>query len=360
MKLPLLLILISGCAFCACKKQKSTDSDSPSVAMYFPANGSNTWETVSPASLNWNETELSNLYTYLQSKNTKAFIILKDGKIVSEKYFGTFTADSSWYWASAGKTLTAFMVGIAQKEGIINIDDKSSDYLGTGWTNAPLAKENLITVRNQLTMTTGLDERQTIKDCTLPNCLNYKVDAGTRWFYFNPGYTLLDQVIEKASGVDYNAYCKTRLKDKIGMTSLWIKKQDSNNIFYSTARSMAKFGLLLLNKGVWNKIPVLDDPTYFNNQINSSQNLNPAYGFLTWLNGKPKYILPGTAMAQKGLLIPNAPADMFAALGKNDQKIYVIPSKRMVIIRMGESAENSFDTVSRFDNELWGRLNKVF
>ena len=47
------------------------------------------------------------------------------------------------------------------------------------------------------------------------------------------------------------------------------------------------------------------------------------------------------------------------ALGKNDQKIYVIPSKNMVIIRMGESANNKNFALSNFDNELWEKLNSV-
>ncbi|OAQ39046.1 serine hydrolase [Pedobacter psychrophilus] len=358
----ILLLSISAfvlCALSACKKNKTEVTTSASTEIYFPSSNNKDWQTISPNSLGWDNSQLEQLYPYLTSKNTKAFIILKDGKIVVEKYFGTFTADSSWYWASAGKTLTAFMVGIAQKEGILNINNKTSDYLGNGWTNAPLAKENLITVRNQLTMTTGLDESQPIKDCTLPYCLNYKVDAGTRWYYFNSGYTLLDAVIEKASGTDYNTFCKTRLKDKIGMTGLWIKKQDSNNVFYSNAKSMARFGLLLLNKGVWDDTPILNDQDFYKSQINSSQNLNPAYGFLTWLNGKSKYILPGTPISYDGVLIPNAPLDMFSALGKDDQKIYVVPSQNLVIIRMGESAGDPYDTVSRFDNELWAQIKKV-
>jgi hypothetical protein len=58
-------------------------------ALYFPPVGGTEWQTTTPASLAWNETELNNLYTYLQQKNTKAFIILKNGKIVAERYFGT-------------------------------------------------------------------------------------------------------------------------------------------------------------------------------------------------------------------------------------------------------------------------------
>jgi hypothetical protein len=92
---------------------------------------------------------------------------------------------------------------------------------------------------------------------------------------------------------------------------------------------------------------------------NTSQNLNLSYGYLTWLNGKATHMLPTVQFSFGGSMVPNAPADMYAALGKNDQKIYVVPSKKLVIIRMGESAGNVQLAVSSFDNELWGYLKDV-
>lgn len=326
--------------------------------MYFPPITGTEWQTTTPASLNWNVTQLNDLYTYLQSKNTKAFIILKNGKIVSEKYFGTFTADSNWYWASAGKTMTAFLVGIAQKEALLNINNKTSQYLGTGWTSATLTKENLITVRHQLTMTTGLDDDVPDDDCTLSSCLQYKADAGTRWAYHNAPYTMLDKVVENATGKTYNAYFQEKIRDKIGMNGLWIKT-GYNNVYYSTPRSMSRFGLLLLNKGKWDQTTILSDTSYFNTQINTSQTLNPSYGYLTWLNGKSNYMLPELQFVFPGSLVPNAPTDMYSALGKNDQKIYVIPSQNLVVVRMGDSAGNIQLALSSFDNELWGKLKTV-
>jgi len=71
-------------------------------------------------------------------------------------------------------------------------------------------------------------------------------------------------------------------------------------------------------------------------------------------------MLPTVQFAFNGSMVPNAPADMYAALGKNDQKVYVVPSKKLVIIRMGESAGNVQLAVSSFDNELWGYLKQVF
>ncbi len=100
--------------------------------IYFPPNTGNTWETVSPESLGWCTENIDTLYSFLEQKHSKAFIVLKDGRIVIEHYFGSFTQDSIWYWASAGKTLTAFLVGIAQEEGYFSIQDSTSEYLGDG------------------------------------------------------------------------------------------------------------------------------------------------------------------------------------------------------------------------------------
>jgi len=344
----------------SCKKNTSNPNNTTTTTnVYFPPITGTTWQTNTAAALGWNETEIPNLYTYLQQKNTKAFIVLKNGEIILEKYFGTFTADSVWYWASAGKTMTGFLVGIAQKEGSLNINDKSSKYLGTGFTSLPLVKENLITVRHQLTMTTGLDDGLSDDDCTLPACLQYKADAGTRWAYHNGAYTLLDKVIENATGKTFNAYFQEKITAPTGIKGLWVRTGLYNNVLYSNARSMARFGLLLMNKGTWNTTPILSDTTYFNNQINSSQTLNPSYGYLTWLNGKSNYMLPTLQFVFQGMLTPNAPADMYAALGKNDQKIYVVPSQKIVVIRMGESAGNVQLALSSFDNELWGKLKAV-
>jgi CubicO group peptidase (beta-lactamase class C family) len=365
-----LLILLSLALLVACHKNNGSDPKPDPVTppltqpitsakLYFPPITGTTWQTTSVDSLGWDQTQLNALYPYLQGVGTKAFIILKNGKIVTEKYFGTFTADSLWYWASAGKTMTGFLVGIAQQEGLININDQTSKYLGTGWTSEPLAKENLITIKNQLTMTTGLDDGVADPDCTLPGCLVYKADAGTRWAYHNAAYTLLDGVVEKASGLSYNAYFQQKIRDKIGMNGLWNKTPNSNNIYYSNARSMARFGLLMLNKGTWDNTIILADTNYFNSQVNTSQNLNLSYGYLTWLNGKTSNMLPQSQFVFPGSIIPNAPADLYAALGKNDQKIYIVPSQKLIVIRMGNTAGGVSPAGDDFDNTLWGKLKSI-
>jgi CubicO group peptidase (beta-lactamase class C family) len=254
--------------------------------------------------------------------------------------------------------MTAMLVGIAQQEGLLNINTRSSQYLGRGWTSLPVLKEDLITVRHQLTMTTGLDDAVPDNDCTTPSCLIYKADAGTRWAYHNAPYTLLDKVVETATGRTYNAYFQQKIRNVIGMNGGWLPN-GFNNVLYSNARSMARFGLLMLNKGKWDQTPVLTDSNYFNAQVNSSQTINPSYGYLTWLNGKSTFMAPIFQTVFPGMLVSNAPADLYCALGKNDQKVYVVPSQKLVVIRMGDSAGLPALAMSSFDNELWGRLKLV-
>ena len=69
-------------------------------------------------------------------------------------------------------------------------------------------------------------------------------------------------------------------------------------------------------------------------------------------------MLPGLQLMIPGPLCPNAPADMFAALGKNDQKIHVVPSKGWIVVRQGNSA-NAGPVPVQFDNLMWAYLNAL-
>lgn len=324
---------------------------------YFPPKTGGQWDTISPQSLGWCTDKVEPLYSFLDSNNTKAFIVLKDGKIVLEKYFGTFTKDSSWYWASAGKTLTAFCVGIANQEGKLKLTDTTSKYLGKGWTSMTQAQEDKVTIWHQLTMTSGMIDTGTFFDCTSKACLKYKADAGTRWAYHNSPYTLLDSLIESATGTDLNAFVNSKIKGMTGITGFFFKS-GFNNVYYSTPRSMARFGLLLLNKGKWDGTDLMKDSIYFKSMTTSSQSLNKSYGYLTWLNGKETFMLPSVQNVFNGFLCPDAPSDMYAALGKNGQIINVVPSQNLVVIRMGNMWTTS-NVPNEFNNDIWKRLKLV-
>jgi CubicO group peptidase (beta-lactamase class C family) len=319
---------------------------------YYPPNQLDVWETVSPDALGWNTGQLNPLLNYLEDKNTKAFIILYNGRIAVESYFNGQSREQPWYWASAGKTLTTFIVGIAENEDLINISQPVSNYIGTGWTSAPLGKENLISSRNLLTMTSGLDD--SLGDGVEPADLQYLADAGTRWAYHNV-YKKLQDVVSEASGEHWSSYFNSRLRDRIGMTGDWFQVGDFN-VYWSNARSMARFGLLNYSKGRWKGNQIIPE-SFHEDAVTTSQTLNASYGYMWWLNGKSSFRLPQTQLEFDGPLIPHAPSDMYCALGRNDQKIYVVPSKKLVVVRMGDAADDTNFTLSDFDNELWLRIN---
>jgi CubicO group peptidase (beta-lactamase class C family) len=324
---------------------------------YFPPLTGTTWETTDPSSLGWCQDSIDVMYDWLEQTDSKAFIVLKNGKIVLEKYFGTFTADSFYVWNSAGKTLTAYAVGIAQKEGFLDINDPTSDYLGSGWTSLTSPQENAITIQHQLTMTTGLDDGVSDIYCTDPSCLTYLSAPGTRWAYHNGPYTLLDSVIESATGINLNMWVNSKIASKIGMTGLYVQS-GYNNVFVSKPRSMARFGLLLSQNGFWNTTEVLDDLTYLDAMRTPSQTLNNSYGYLTWLNGQSSFMIPQTQFVFPGALCPNAPADMYAAEGKNGQIINVVPSDNIVLVRMGSTMGNSL-VGTQYNDTIWQYMNRL-
>lgn len=323
--------------------------------LYFPPVGGNTWETMSLSEAGFCQEGVDSLLEFLGAADTKAFLVLQDGKLVIEEYYDAFTSDSLWYWASAAKTLTAFLVGKAQEQELLSIEDPTSDYLGQGWTTLEPGQEQNITVRHQLTMTSGLDDGVPDPFCTLDTCLEYKADAGTRWAYHNGPYTLLDEVVSGATGQNLNLYMNGVLRGPIGMNGLFIPV-GYNNVYFSTPRSMARFGLLMLGGGHWDGEAIMEDATYFSEMINTSQDLNPSYGYLWWLNGKEHFKVPGSQLDFPGPLCPDAPEDMYAALGRDGQILSIVPSENFLFVRMGRASGAGLVSLNIM-NDIWAYLN---
>jgi len=348
------IILLSMMSI-GCKKEDPMSPDDPTSGTYFPPVGGSDWVQVSPNTLGWDMDAMEELKRFLIEKNTKSFMILVDGRIAIEEYLNGHSPTEEWEWNSAGKTLVTAITGIAAAEGRLDIQKPASDYLGNGWTNMPLEKERLITVRNLLTMTSGIDDTRQL--VTRQN-LTYVADAGTRWAYGNVFQKLMD-IVGPQGDESYNRYFNEKLRDRIGMDGRW-NHGLIFRIYHSTTRSMARFGLLALHHGKWQDEQIVPE-AFFRESTQPSQEINPSYGYLWWLNGGSRYMVPSSQNIFPGRLVPNAPTDMYAAMGARDQRIYVVPSKKMVIIRMGESSDpmNSSFAVSGFDNELWAKINAV-
>ena len=334
----------------SCNKNDEDPAPAIPANYYYPPLTGDAWETIDPADLGWDVNKLNETIDYVASNNSDALIILYKGRIVTERYWNGFTATSSKRIFSASKSIAGFLTGLAAEQGKLEINKKVNDYIGSGWSNALLEKESQITIKHLITMTSGLKEN-----------LIYEAEPGTKWFYNTTAYHKVYDVLAKAYNQTNAEYTSAQLWSKIGMQhSFWDTEPgfgDAGPSMSCSARDMGRFGLMIISEGKWNGTALLNDANYFQSMTNSSQTLNPSYGYLWWLNGKTSYILPGTSPSLPGPLFPDAPSDLIAALGYADKKIYVVKSKDLVVIRHG-MASNAPVTLaaSSFDNEIWKRL----
>lgn len=329
----------------------AADADASPAAeqLYFPPAGG-TWATVDPASAGWDAGRLEAAAQLALQRASRTFIVLHNGRIMLERYAGA-DASSTRDIASAQKSITSLLVGIAVARKIIDPAATVTAVLGAGWSKADAASEAKITVAQLLSMTSGLDLS-----------LGYAAPAGSAWLYNNDAYYRVKMVLEKKTGKDIATLSATWLFAPIGATqSTWGVRPgaDSTGLpitgLAMSARDMARVGLLVQAGGAWSGAPVVP-AAYLDVALDSSQALNPSYGLLFWLNGKSFALSPGGVRVE-GPLVPSAPKDLVAALGANDQKIYVVPSEGLVVVRQGGRATDvDVQALSGFDEELWAKL----
>lgn len=354
---PRLLRLALLLALVACGDAGSAPTPPPAApdprtlaVHYPPATGA--WETMTPASIGWDSTALRSALDWAGTQKSTAVVILWRGRIVAERYWGGWTAGTDSIIASAGKSVLSTVIGQLSASGRLSLDDPVSQWIGAGWSRSP-ATEARIRVRDLLAMASGLNDS-----------LQLVVAPGTRFYYNNPAYYQLFQVAQRASGQDINAVSRALLFNAIGMTSTWRLSFDTGEpgfILSATARDMARFGLLAMSRGRWNGTPVVTDTSWFTRSWQSSTPDNAGYGYLWWLNSGASYRMPGPYLLPtvSAPLIPSAPRDLVAALGKGDKKIYVIPSLDVVVVRHGQEADVSGGNplaISSFDEQWWQRL----
>jgi len=331
--------------------------DARTLAAYFPPIDGASWDTIAPARLGYDTAALRSALDWAGTQHSTAVVLLWRGRIVAERYWQGWTISKDSIIASASKSVVSTLIGELARQGRLSLDSSVTKYLGTGWSRSP-STEGRITVRHLLGMMSGLDD--SLKFVALP---------GNRFYYNNPAYYQLFNVLSNASGQGTPALSKAMLFDRIGMTSAnWKLNLDVGELGFilsCNARDMARFGLLALNRGRWNGTPIVADSAWFSASWHSVPPDNGAYGYLWWLNGGVSYRLPGpyTQPSQNGSLFPSAPTDLIAALGKGDKKIYVIPSLELVVVRHGEEADvagTNPAAPSAFDEQFWKRLRLAF
>ena len=284
--------------------------------------------------------------------HTHAALVVYKGQVVAEKYAADCTKDTRLLGWSMGKSFTSALIGILVKQGKLEV---SMPAPVEEWKalNDP---RHAITLENLLQQSSGLDF---LEDYSKPsgatNMLFKKGDMGAyaadfplkylpgSMFYYSSGNSnILSRIVRKTVGEkDYESFPSKELFYKIGIRD-FVFEPDASGTFvgssypFATARDYARFGLLYLNDGVWNGERILPEGWVKETTTAAPANNEKEYGYQFWLNGMN--------LATGKRIYPNVPADMFYADGYNGQRIYIIPSKQLVLVRLGlhKFDENAF------------------
>ena len=311
----------------------------------------------------------NDLDTYLKENNTSSFLVSEKGKIIVEKEFKVqknFNPKSLMFFnllrhgfiegrsqedvASIQKSIVSSLIGIAQQKGLIDINESVTSYIGK-WTLLPKEKERLITVKNLLTMTSGLDVD-----------LNYDAEPGLKWLYNTRAYSQLIYILEKTSGLAINELSSEWLFKELQMNETFWKERKKGLMGFSkdsakyglvtTAKDLLKFGEFILNGGEVGTNHVISDIDFFDDTFLKSQNMNEAYGYLWWLNNSGTHMTWEKELSS-GNLFSHAPNEAILALGLGSRVLAIVPSEELVLVRLG-----SFPDDKNFNNNLWEYLRK--
>ena len=292
----------------------------------------------------WSGADFAELDAFLDAAATEAFQIVEQGQVVHEWY----RTDASYGRdvASAQKSVLSLLVGRAIADGLFDLDTHIDDVLGVGWT--PHGQSAGITVRQLLSMTSGLDDQFAVI-----------APPATLWRYSGAFAALFD-VLTTSTGRQLNEMADEWLFGPAGATTAQFHERRSNEFapigLFARASDLTAIGQTVLDHAQ----PGLPD-VWLDESLATSQPYNGAYGYLWWLNGKDSFLLPGRAMvARPGPLVPSAPAGMVAALGKDDQKLYLVADLGLAIARLGGKAVIGTQLApSSFDDALWQLLSQM-
>ncbi len=287
----------------------------------------------------------------LLPKNTTAITVAYDGKLIAEQYRKDFDYNTPLLGWSMTKSITSTLVGILVKEGDLDVHAPVDI---PSWQGD---ERKNITLHHLLQMTSGLewDENYTRLSSAVSmlykegDMYDYVIQSklahapGTHWYYSSGTSNILSGIIKNQFDNDrsYWLFPYESLFDKLGMSSAWIEPDASgmyagSSYCFATARDWTRYGLLYYNQGIWQGDTIVS-PAWVNYTKSTSKAIPKGrYGAHWWLNiGKDgEYPLPG---------ITN---EVFYCKGYQGQRIYVIPSKKLVITRFGKTFnEDAFKEV---------------
>lgn len=285
-------------------------------------------------------------------KNTRSVLVLYKGKILTEEYATHFNKNSLLQGWSMTKSLLTSCFGILEKEAY---DIHQPITVFSEWANTDKTK---ITTNHLLQMESGIQWKEdygTISDVTnmlfkdedcTQRALTQKLIAepGTRFGYASGNSNILSALLRKQfkTHQEYLDFPYKNLIDKIGMHSMILETDVVGNYVcssysWATTRDWAKFGQLFLQKGMWNGEQILSK-NWVNYISTPNKNSNGEFGGQWWLN--------------YGSFMPNVPKDCFYADGFQGQRIFVVPSKDLVVVRFGITQLSRTESYPLFDKLL--------
>lgn len=336
----------------------SFQRDTPEIHQPVPLNKNLFWphgssETLEPISSDINQHKLKEAIDWAfteesteAQKRTRALVVVHKGKLIAERYAKNLSSQTPLHSSSIAKSVTNALTGIlVYKKALFMADDN----LFIEWQNDARAD---ITLDHLLRMSSGLSfyEKQDeyVGDVSImlylaPSAGFYaaskrlEATPGTLWQYSSGTSNIIQATIKSTflvSGLDtYLNFPRELLFGPLGMHNTIIETDVSNTFFgssnvYGTARDWARFGLLYLQDGIWNGQRILPEKwVAYSHTDNGTDPLNQ-YAAHFWLK-VPDYYKDSQRPEIK------LPIDTYFAIGMEGQFITLIPSKELVIVRMG-------------------------
>ncbi len=291
------------------------------------------------------ETERYKLAADYSSQNRGvSVLVMKGDKIVFEDYQNGNTADRAHFLASGTKSFCGVMAAAAIDDKLIkSLDEKVADTI-TEWRSDP--RKSKITICQLLSLTSGIDAGQIGRVPSYADAIrsNASYEPGTYFEYGPAPFQIFGELMTrklKPKNESVMAYLKRRILDPIGLEVGFWRNVDGQPLLPQgaslTAREWVKFGQLLKNNGKWNGKQIVSKKIL--DELSVGSKTNPAYGITFWLNQKgqdPRGRMIGGAV--EGIMkngIAEGVSDLFMAAGAGNQRLYIIRSLDMVIVRQG-------------------------
>ena len=302
------------------------------------------WESVEPEDAGVDPVVLDEVADLVEASGSDCLVVSRDGQLVGEWFWNETGPDFEREAWSVTKSITATLVGIAQDQGHLDIDQPASDFIDE-WVGTDSEE---VTIRNLLSNDSGrfqtaesdYVQMATVEDDKTAYAigLDQQHEIGTHWVYNNAAIQVLEAVLERATGTDVGTFAEQYLFDPLGMSTTITTDPAGNALTFMGAqmscRDMARFGLLNLREGEWAGDQIVS-ADFVAEATNPSQELNPGYGLLWWLFGDDTEALVETAPGQDP--VPAGEPRAYAALGLGGQIIVVVPEHELVVTRLVSS-----------------------